>query len=30
MNSDHEVEDMDFDKNDKSKPNGMYRLKCLN
>ena len=25
MNSDHQLDDLDFDKNDKSKPNGMSR-----
>ena len=27
MNSDHQVDDMEFDKSDKSKPNGMYKFK---
>lgn len=30
MNSDHQDDDMDFDKNDKSKPNGMYLSRILN
>lgn len=29
MNPDHQVDEMDFDKNDKSKPNGMYSLRIL-